>query len=122
MNEIKRLTYLIYDREVLDSLEEELCNIVHTLESKAPQDEGLLIEQHSYINIKPSSKYPPIPSSGFRKSKLTGRVGEGVGRKRAAAANVQKILNLPTKSKRSNKSQAELNVNDTYNVVQPSNQ
>ena len=127
LNEIKRLTYLIYDREVLDSLEEELYNIVHTLESKAPQDEGLIIEQHSYRNIKPSSKYPPIPSSGFRKSKLTGRVGEGVGRKRAAAANVQKILNLPTKSKQSKieESLAEFNVNDTYdvpmNVVQPSN-
>ena len=94
LNQIKSLTYLVNDMDVLDALEEKLKTALDYLQLNSPQEEGLFIES---ANIKSRVKLSKIsvdlPKPKKLKSNLTGRLGIAVEKKRVSVA-----FTLPTVS------------------------
>ena len=97
LNQIRSLTFLVYDEDVLDSVHSELIRLLNKLESSAPQDNGLIKEETNKpipsnqgqtkktIPKNEERKFLKLPQRRKRTSKLTGRVGVGADNKRRAA-------------------------------------
>ena len=74
LGQIKSLTYVVNDIEVLDTLEDQLKSLLELLEKNAPNDNGIVMEpQQVKRNI--SSITTSLPKAKKLKSSLTGRVG-----------------------------------------------
>ena len=87
LSQIKSLTYLVNDLEVLDTVEDSLKDLVKLLDGKAPQDRGIVTES---VNIRRpigcSKLRSKIPQAKRLKSNLTGRVGVAAERRKFSSA------------------------------------
>ena len=80
LNKIKSLTFVTYDGETLEKLEEQLLDIVESFGISAPTDSGLILEP---VKTVTKSKYKDqIPLRKSKKSHLSGRVGMATEKQR----------------------------------------
>ena len=93
LSEIKSLSYIIYDEDVLETLHSELLSALDELREAAPQDNGLLLSHPFRVTRKPEEmftnnqkRFKRIPVAKSRKGKFTGRVGIGAEEKRKATS------------------------------------
>ena len=101
LQEIKSLTFVAYDEEALESLEESLFEIRERLYASCPQDEGLIIEDSKATRRKQTTNdksFVDLPLPRKKSSQLiTSRVGVRAELKRAST--VTKIDQCLSKSK-----------------------
>ena len=84
LNKIKSLTFVVYDGEALEKLEEQLLDIIDTFGKSAPTDSGLILEP---VKMVTKNKYKdPITLGKSKKYHLTGRVGMAVEKQRLSRA------------------------------------
>ena len=88
LGEIKSLTYLCYDNDAIEDLEDQLINIRDELKKSVPEDEGLVVEDSKEVfNFLPKMRFKEEDFSTLPKSnkkKHSRRVGAGAKRKREA--------------------------------------
>ena len=73
LNKVKSLTFVVYDGEALEKLEEQLLYIVESFGKSAPIDSGLILDP---VKTVTKNKYKDqISLRKSKKSYLTGRVG-----------------------------------------------
>ena len=73
LNKVKCLTFVVYDGEALEKLEEQLLYIVESFGKSAPIDSGLILDP---VKTVTKNKYKDqISLRKSKKSYLTGRVG-----------------------------------------------
>ena len=90
LNQIKSMTYLVNEVEVLHSLEDQLKSSLKMLSDLAPQDDGVVTEplrvkrRINKSNIKVD--LPNLPKPKSLKSSLTGRVGIAAEKRKIAAS------------------------------------
>ena len=73
LNKIKSLTFVVYDGEALEKLEEQLLDIVESFGESTPTDSGLILEP---VKTVTKNKYKDkILLRKSKKSNLTGPVG-----------------------------------------------
>ena len=75
LNEIKNLTYIVYETDALDVLEEQLVVALEGFRQFAQSDSGLLIRDFKRKPTQAEKKFDKLPQPKNRKSKFTGRVG-----------------------------------------------
>ena len=76
LGQIRSLTYLVYDSEALEDLEEKLLDLLSEFSGHAPNDDGIITERVESQRRSVVKKYADtIPKAKARKSALTGRVG-----------------------------------------------
>ena len=88
LSEIKSLTFVVYDSDAIEALEDELNNIKERLQEFVPKDEGLIIEnkkEATKIHVKEQNRFFSLPKPKSKKSVASGRVGIGAKRKREAS-------------------------------------
>ena len=57
LSEIKSLSYIIYDEDVLETLHSELLSALNELREAAPQDNGLLLSRPFRVTRKPEEMF-----------------------------------------------------------------
>ena len=80
------MTFLVLEEETLDKLEEDLTDIVKDLKLQAPHEARLFKESPSHVRSSPKKGIyrDPLPKPKVKISALSGRVGIGAEKKRAA--------------------------------------
>ena len=90
LNQIRTLTFLVYDEEVLENLHSDLLRSLNQLEASAPQEHGLIKEEvktlyKAHVSNHKKANFQKIPERQRKTSKLTGRVGISADNRRRAA-------------------------------------
>ena len=115
LNQIRNLSFVVYDNDVLDHLHDELVKLIETLKYHAPKDESLILEKPNVVrNVSTSCKFSTLPKPKLKKSNLTGRVGISAERKRKARS----ITVIDPKIKKTNiiEEQPCFDPNDVYDI------
>ena len=86
LNQIKSLTFIVYDDEALETLRECLTNQLKSFSAHAPKEDNIVIERPRVIRNEIKKKYPPLPKPKNKKSVLTGRVGISTEKRKASAS------------------------------------
>ena len=115
LNQIRNLSFVVYDNDVLDRLHDKLIKLIETLKYHAPKDESLILEKPNVVrNVSTSCKFSTLPKPKLKKSNITGRVVISAERKRKARS----ITVIDPKIKKTNiiEEQPCFDPNDVYNI------
>ena len=82
LQQLRSLTYLVYDSDALDDLEERLNVMLNDLSEAVPNDGGINVEEVKYHKPTKEVYKEKLPQPHLKKSKLTGKVGVGAERMR----------------------------------------
>ena len=83
LNQIRNLSFVLYDNDILDPLYDELVKSIEILKNHGPKDESLILEKPNVVrNMSTSSKSSTLPKPELKMSNLTGRAEISVERKR----------------------------------------
>ena len=88
LNQIKSMTFTVYDNDALDHLHELLSKAVKTLSYHAPKDDNLIIERPTVMRVVPKSsrRFAHLPKPKSKKTFLSGRVGVSTEKRKFAAS------------------------------------
>ena len=87
LNQIRNLSFVVYDNDKLDHLHNELLKLVETLKYHASKDEKMILEKPNVVrNMSKSNNLRTSPKRKLKKSSLMGRVGILAERKRKATS------------------------------------
>ena len=83
LNQIRNLSFVVYNNYALDNLHDELVKLIEPLKYYPPKDESLILEKPNVVrNVSKFSKFSTLPKPKLKKSNLTGRVGISAERNR----------------------------------------
>ena len=80
LNQIKSLTFVVYDNDALDQLYD-----LKDFSRHAPVEDNLVVEKPRVIRNQ-TKKFPPLPKPKEKKSALSGRVGVSTEKRKLASA------------------------------------
>ena len=86
LNQIKSLTFVVYDNDALDQLHETLSADLKDFSRHAPVEDNLVVEKPRVIRNQ-AKKFPPLPKPKEKKSALSGRIGVSTGKRKSSLSN-----------------------------------
>ena len=117
LNQIKNISYIVYDNEALDHLHNELSKLLETLRHHAPKDKELVLEKpHTVRNIAQMKTCSSLPKPKQRKSSLTGRVGIAAEQKRKATTVSVMVPKMKKVAESTVEEFPEFDANDCYDI------
>ena len=85
LNQIKSLTFAVYDNDALDQLYESLLADLKDFSRHAHVEDNLVVEKPRVIRNQ-TKKFPPLSKPKEKKSALSGRVGVSAEKRKLASA------------------------------------
>ena len=85
LNQIKSLTFAVYDNDALDQLYESFSADLKHFSRHVPVEDNLVVGKPHVIRNQ-TKKFPPLPKPKEKKSALSGRVGVSTEKRKLASA------------------------------------
>ena len=98
LNQIKSLTFVVYDNDALDQLYESLSADLKDFSRHAPVEDNLVVEKPRVIKNQ-TNKFPPLPKPKEKKSALSGKVRVSTEKWKLASA-IDVVTKKKTKKQR----------------------
>ena len=86
LNQLRSLTFIVYDVDSLDILHDTLADSLKTLSFHAPKEDDLIVERPMVSRASKENVYPELPKTKERKSVLSGRIGVSTEKRKASMA------------------------------------
>ena len=84
LNQIKNLTFVVYDNDALDQLYESLSPDLKDFSRHVFVEDNVVVKKPCVIRNR-TKKFPPLPKPKEKKSALSGRVGVSTEKRKVAS-------------------------------------